>query len=94
MAWRASGESAADFAARHGWRPQTLQWWTRQLGEKRQSAPKGFVEVATREQRSTAPSGHDLGAMLEVALANGRTLRVRGTPSASTIRLMLSILEG
>src|SRR6476620_7222153 len=30
--WRASGVSAASFAARHGLSPHTLQWWASTLG--------------------------------------------------------------
>lgn len=42
-AWRASGETAAEFSSRGGFAPSTLRWWKSRLGRRE----PGFVRVIT-----------------------------------------------
>ena len=44
--WKSSGESAKDFAARHGVHASTLYWWSHRLGsESRADKPTNFLAV-------------------------------------------------
>ncbi|WP_394849403.1 hypothetical protein LZC95_18400 [Pendulispora brunnea] len=45
--WKASVESAPDYAKRHDWNPLTLIWWEKRIAAETKAAEsgKGFVEV-------------------------------------------------
>src|SRR5437588_829101 len=69
-AWRASGETAEQFADRHGgYSGGTLRWWSSQL-KRRALAPKpGTLARVEVRSRSSLPSGVRLevaGARIEV----------------------------
>jgi hypothetical protein len=83
--WRRSGETANVFAARYGWNPSNLRWWSSQ---ERRSRADGvaFVEVAAPEPLRTK-SG------IDVLLANGRRLRVRGDVDPETVARLARALE-
>ena len=50
-AWRASGETAAQFAKTHSLSPATLRWWSSRLGPS--DAPR-FVRLVPRAAASPA----------------------------------------
>jgi hypothetical protein len=52
-AWRASGESARDFANRHGFAESTLHGWSSRLS--RPDTP-GFLRLVPRPAAAAAPS--------------------------------------
>ncbi len=83
--WRRSGETAKAFAARYGWNPSSLRWWASQ--ERRRGADGvAFVEV-TPPEPSRTKSG------LDVLLANGRRLRVRGDVDPDMVARLARALE-
>jgi hypothetical protein len=60
-AWRASGQSAAEYCRRAGLNPHTLSWWAWKLGRDDKSAPPDravkpptFVELAAIELPSSS----------------------------------------
>jgi len=96
-AWRASGSSMAAFARAHGLEPRRLGWWNRQLGAERGPArllPVKLVERAAPAQLSNlTPPARSSGAM-EVALANGRRVRVDARfDEAALLRLVRALEE-
>lgn len=52
--WRASGQTADEFAAEHGFRAPTLRWWASQLKRKETRRKAPLVPMA-RVIRSPAP---------------------------------------
>lgn len=76
--WSRSGLSRDAFAAREGVKPATLAWWRWFLGSPRARSGSAalmkpevtFIEVAP------AITGHLERERIEVALANGRVVRV------------------
>jgi hypothetical protein len=83
--WRRSGETANVFAARYGWNPGNLRWWS---SEERRSRGDSvaFVEVTAAEPLRTK-------SCIDVLLANGRRLRVRGDVDAETVARLARALE-
>ncbi len=57
-AYSASGETAREFAGRHGLKRSTLLWWVSRLRRQqdKSDAPHGFVEVVTVKPQSSSPS--------------------------------------
>jgi len=49
--WRASGESAPEFAGRHGYAATTLLWWSSQLSR---GASPAFVQVVGKGASSSS----------------------------------------
>jgi hypothetical protein len=85
--WRASDESGASFARRHGVRPWTFWYWSRKrsANASARSAPPTFVPV------HVAPSV-DTG-LIEVVLASGDRLHVRAGASGDLLRAVVSALR-
>lgn len=74
--WTKSGLSAEVFASREGVKARTLSWWRWHLSRKR-AAP--FQALARREQAFVEIEPvvvEAAGERIEVALANGRVVRV------------------
>jgi hypothetical protein len=94
-AWKASGELAKEFAARHGWNPRTLVWWKSHLERKRSSPPvkkkrhARFARVV--ERRSDSLVGATVP--LELVLALGCTLRVGPGSDLELVRAVVTALE-
>jgi hypothetical protein len=82
--WRASGQSAAAFAALEGVKPTTLQWWSSQL--KSALAPHGFIEVV----QPAAPAN----GVIEVILADDLRIRVSGQFDPAVLRRVVAALGG
>lgn len=95
--WRASGQSAREFADRLGVSPSTLTYWgwrfrkvappsrtKRRGGRSSGSTDVRFVElagVATQEQR------------FELELGNGRSLRIPASFDSNALERLLQVLE-
>ena len=60
-AWRASGETAATFAARHGFSRSTLSGWSSRLGPE--AKPAGFVRVVARPAPTPASLVLEVGTV-------------------------------
>jgi transposase len=91
--WRRSGLSAEDFAAREGLKPKQLGWWRWKLRSSpppsSSSAPElRFLPVRVVDTARPA-SGSDVA--LEVALPNGRVVRVPPGFEPSMLERVLSI---
>jgi hypothetical protein len=87
--WRASGESARVFAARSGWSPRTLSWWSSRL--RRESADSErveFVELVARGTPSFTPAD-----AIDVVLANGTRIQVRAGFDEELLLAVVRTLE-
>ena len=85
-AWRASGESLARFARRHGLGAPRIAWWARPV-EGRTPAPVHFhpVRLATRDAGG--------GAAIKVHLVGGHRVRVPPGFPAADLQRVLAVLE-
>jgi hypothetical protein len=81
-AQRASGLSMDAFAAKEGLNSQRLYFWKRRLATEPNSPVPAFVEVVPRMVGS-----------VEVALRNGRILRVPVSIDARALRRLADALE-
>lgn len=91
----ASGLSIAVFAAQHGVSRSGLYYWRRKLREPtprtgKPSRPLAFVRLVPAAP-SSSPSSC---APLEVALANGRVIRVPPAFDETSLARLLNIVEG
>ena len=73
------------FAARYGWNPSNLRWWSSQERQTRADSVT-FVEV-------TPPEVLRPKSGIDVLLANGRRLRVRGDVDPETVARLARALE-
>jgi transposase len=90
--WRRSGLSKEDFAAREGIKSKQLVWWRWKLG----SSPSEPVTPGLPEflpvhvvDAVACPSGATLP--VEIALPNGRVVRVAAGFDAATLERVLEI---
>jgi hypothetical protein len=82
-AWRASGETAAQFARGRGYSPKTLTWYASRL---RQTATPGFVRLVPRPAAATAPT-----VVLDV---DGVQIRVAPGFDAALLGQVVAALRG
>lgn len=103
--WRASGQSAEEYAGAQGLHPRTLVWWARQLeggGAKQGSRAKRgrgkpssrFLPARLADSRATTaveavPERHDV----EVVLRNGRRVRVSRDFQLEALACLLDAVE-
>jgi hypothetical protein len=83
--WRASGKSAAEFAASRRINANTLKWWSSELSRATSLSPP-VVEVSL----GAASEANEL----EVRLAGGASIRVPRGFDEETLRRLLGVLEG
>lgn len=83
--WRASGKTAAEFAATRRINANTLRWWSSELNRTTRAKP-AVVEV-TLEAASE-------GEELELRLNSGASIRVPRGFDEATLRRLLGVLEG
>ncbi len=102
--WKRSGLSAAEFARREGLKAKQLHWWTWKLGASDGAPPPEeprFLPVrvvsapapapsALAEFVKTSPSGSAATA-IEIALPNGRLVRVPPGFDPATLERVLAI---
>lgn len=99
--WRRSGQTAGEYAQRHGLHAGTLAVWGTKLRSELRAAPEpvsggsvsGFLPVRV----VGAPERTDVlreRAELEVVLRNGRRVVVRGDVGSDTLRRLLDLAEG
>lgn len=79
--WRASGQSAEKFSARHGVKASTLKWWASQF---RRAEPVPVVRVAQVLRSSERTSRH--GA---IVVEDDTRMRVTVEPGADREALLL-----
>jgi hypothetical protein len=96
-AWRASGATAATYAAQRGWNAGTMTWWASRVGPKRPpvagTTPVGFVQVVDRRDAAEATCADVAGASgIEVELSCGHTIRVVPGVDVELLRTVVAAL--
>lgn len=84
--WRASGLTAAAFAAREGLNAGTLRWWSSQLG--REVEAPSFVDVTALVVPHSPPT-----ESLEVVIRDAVSVRVKPGFDAALLRAVVAALE-
>lgn len=100
--WRASGQSAADYARERGIHAGTLAGWASKVrdsvvaprvGSGQRSSTFVPVHVAPVAETSAGKAGADRG-QIELVLRNGRSVRVSGKFDGEAVARLLMIAEG
>lgn len=86
--WRASGQTAEEFAAVHGVAAATLRWWTSRLKREEPAAAAPLVRMA-QVIRSPAPVAGRGAVIVDVL-----DVRARVTIEAGVEREMVDIVFG
>jgi transposase-like protein len=96
--WKASGLTAAEFAAETGINAGTLQFWRYKLSKaareataKKDRRPDVGLAASLIELRPPVPAVGD--ARFEIELANGRRIRVPVVFDGGALRTLISALE-
>ena len=95
-AWRASGQSRAEYCAAHGLSRQTFGWWAWRLDRQGRPGPAAHflpVEVADvcdRDAAGAAPVGDE--TRIEIALPDGVMVRVGRGVDGEALRRVLTAL--
>jgi len=102
--WKASGLTAREFAARHGFEASTLHYWSWRLGTKKRGAGArgqavpSFVELVRPAEvaGSGAPAGEGEAplAPFEVLFGERVCLRVPAHFDEAALRRLVRALEG
>jgi hypothetical protein len=98
--WRASGQTAVQYAKEHGLHPGTLAAWGSKV--RNVVAKMGSAGAGNREPKFLAVrlAGADLerttagGGEVEIVLINGRRIRVSGDFQSETLTRLIAIAEG
>jgi len=93
--WRASGESAREFAARDGVVPGTLSWWGNRLKADMPRRARGAkaADSAFTQLRVTSSSSSSGGGRVEVVTASGLVVRVMGAVSEADLVSVLRAVQ-
>jgi transposase len=93
-AWRASGETAAEFCAGRGYVAGTLRWWSSRLGRTAELSAKATAPRIARVVRapSTVPAPTFASASIVVEIDAARVTVDRGVDRA-TLELVLDVLR-
>lgn len=91
--WQKSGLTATEFAAREGLKASTLTWWRAAL-RRAQARPSTEVDSApTFVEIEAVELAVPTCAPIEVALSNGRIVRVPATFDDAALQRVLQIAE-
>jgi hypothetical protein len=93
--WRASGETAEQFGARHGFAPATLKWWASQLRRGATSAPaagRPVVRLAQLVRSPTAASVSGRGAVVVEWLEPRLRITVEAGADRDTLVMVLGLI--
>jgi transposase len=101
LRWRRSGQTAGEYAQRHGLHAGTLAVWGSKLRGELTAAQKlvsessgsGFLPVRVVSVQARTDAQRE-SAELEVILRNGRRVLVRGDVGSDTLRRLLDLAEG
>jgi transposase len=99
--WRRSGQTAGQYAQRHGLHAGTLAVWGTKLRSELTTATEpvsegavaGFLPVRVVGAQARTDAQRE-SAELEVVLRNGRRVVVRGDVGNDTLRRLLELAEG
>jgi transposase len=90
--WRASGESAREFAAREGVVAGTLSWWGNRLKAQSASLSESKSQ-AFAQVRVTGSSSSSGGGRVEVVTPSGLVVRVMGAVSEADLVSVLRAVQ-
>lgn len=93
--WRASGQTAAEFSARHGFAAATLKWWASRLkrGSTVPDAPGApRVRLARVVRRATPPAPPQRGDVVVDLLGLGARVTVEAGVQRETLQVVLAAL--
>jgi transposase len=101
QSWRRSGQTAGQYAQRHGLHAGTLAVWGTKLRSELTAATEpvsegtvaGFLPVRVVGAQARTDAQRE-SAELEVVLRNGRRVLVRGDVGSDTLRRLLDLAEG
>lgn len=86
----ASGLSVRAWCRKHGEKDAAFYWWRRELARRdAENSEPTFVPV-----RVTGDMATDTGGGIEILLAGGRRVRVRGRVDRQMLSDVLTVLEG
>lgn len=98
--WKASGLTAAEFAARHGLAATSLKWWKWRLGarDRKGAARRHRVLARTTAERMSPLTFVEMSAVvrgepLELVLPNGLAIRVPTGFDTETLERLLDVLS-
>ncbi len=97
--WRESGQSAAEYAAKHGLHAGTLGGWASKVRDVEAAKPGGrrgreSMFVPLRVAHVAPASARAESGEIEVLLLNGRRVRISGNFDGEVVERLLSIVEG
>lgn len=84
--WRASDDTQANFARRHGIPPWTFWYWCRKLTPSVAPAADAFVPVRIAEADAAPP-------VLEIVLSGGARVHVHAGASAALVQSAIAALR-
>jgi len=87
---RLSGLTMEGFARKHGWHGSRLRWWKKHLESAALVGRMQLLPVQVVEM----PRVEEAYPELEVVLRTGTVVRVRGRWDATTVRAMVTGVEG
>jgi len=97
--WKASGLTAAEFAAKAGVTASSLSWWKWQLGLRRKKKPVKRRGSHSRSSAAVSPltfvemSAALRGEPFEIVLANGSRIRVPVEFDADALDRLVQALD-
>ena len=86
-----SGLEIAEFARREGLKPKQLSWWRWKLGSTKRPATPTEIEPRFLPVRVVASAPSHVPAPIEIALSNGRVVRVLPGFDPATLERVLTI---
>jgi hypothetical protein len=95
-AWRASGQSRADYCTAHGLSRKTFGWWAWRLDRQAPAAPGAhflpveITGVGGPDEVAVTPTTDD--TRIEIALPDGVTVRVGRGVDGEALRRVLTAL--
>jgi hypothetical protein len=93
--WRASGQTAVEFSARHGFAAATLRWWSSRLkGSSTAPAAPGVprVRLARVVRRAVPPAPPPRGEIVVDLLDLGARVTVEAGAKRETLQVVLAAL--
>jgi hypothetical protein len=93
-AWRASGESARDYAARIGFAAATLRWWSSELGRRGVAVAEAPPKLTlARVELKSSHAGRVGGSGVHLSVGGLRVDVDRGFDAATLRAVLAAIAE-
>lgn len=89
--WQRSGLSAPDFAAREGLKHKSLFWWRWKLRSTSMPSPAPPVDFLAVHVVRPSPATSHPSSTIEVALPNGRVVRIAPDFDPEMLKRILAI---